>query len=157
MYRMRPVCVIGLGLIGGSVVRAAHAAGRTVWGFAAGPDAAAAASAGYEIAPSLDDALAKAAAEDAIVVLAVPLPAVDEVLARVAAVAPECVLTDVVSVNGPVVSAVRRIAPAARYAGGHPMAGAAQSGWAAGSASLFDQAAWVVTVEPDTSMETWRI
>jgi prephenate dehydrogenase len=155
---MRPVCVIGLGLIGGSVLRAAHAAGRTVWGFtAAADDVTAAESAGYEITASVDDALAKAVAEDAIVVLAVPLPAVDEILVRVAAVAPECLLTDVVSVKGPVVASVRRIVPAARYAGGHPMAGAAESGWAAGAASLFDQAAWVVTVEPDTSVETWRV
>jgi prephenate dehydrogenase len=155
---MRPVCVIGLGLIGGSLLRAAHAAGRTGWGCtAAASDAAAAAAAGYEITSSVDDALARAAAEDAIVVVAVPLPAVDEILARVAAIAPECLLTDVVSVKGPVVASVRRITPAARYAGGHPMAGAAESGWVAGSASLFDQAAWVVTVEPDTVLETWRI
>jgi prephenate dehydrogenase len=155
---MRPVCVIGLGLIGGSVLRAAHAAGRTVWGFTVdGSDVAAARTAGYEITASIDDALAKAAAEDAIVVIAVPLPAVDEILGRVAEIAPECLLTDVVSVKGPVVASVRKLAPAARFAGGHPMAGAAESGWAPGSASLFDQAAWVVTVEPDTSMETWRI
>src|SRR5436189_98397 len=61
---MRPVCVIGLGLIGGSVLRAAHAAGRT---------------------------------------------------------------------------------------------GGGVTTWAAGSASLFDEAAWVVTVESDTTADTWRI
>lgn len=155
---MRPVCVIGLGLIGGSVLRAAHAAGRAVWGYtAATADVSAAESAGYEITGSVDDALAKAAAEDAIVVVAVPLPAVDQILSRVAAIAPECLLTDVVSVKAPVVAAVRKLAPSARFAGGHPMAGAAESGWAAGSASLFDKAAWVVTVEPDTSVGTWRI
>ncbi|MDT7782098.1 MAG: hypothetical protein QOF58_517, partial [Pseudonocardiales bacterium] len=32
MDNVRDVCVIGLGLIGGSVLRAAKAAGRTVWG-----------------------------------------------------------------------------------------------------------------------------
>src|SRR6266545_7582911 len=150
---MRPVCVIGLGLIGGSVLRAAHAAGRAVWGFTDGAaDVSAAESAGYEITASVDDALAKAVAEDAIVVLAVPLPAIGQILARVTAIAPECLLTDVVSVKGPVVSSVRKLAPAARFAGGHPMAGAAESGWAAGSASLFDKAAWVITVEPDTSV-----
>jgi prephenate dehydrogenase len=154
---MRPVCVIGLGLIGGSVLRAAHAAGRAVWGFTAAPaDVEAATAEGFEITGSVDDALARAAAEDAIVVLAVPLPAVDEILKRVAVIAPECLLTDVVSVKGPVVASVRRLTPQARYAGGHPMAGAAESGWAAGSASLFRDAAWVVTIEDDTTPSTWR-
>ena len=154
---MRPVCVIGLGLIGGSVLRAARAAGRTVWGFtAASSDVGAAAGDGFDIAASVDDALTRAAEQDAVVVVAVPLPAVDEVLTRVAAIAPACLLTDVVSVKGPVVSSVRRIVPAARYAGGHPMAGVAASGWRVGSATLFNQAAWVVTVEDDTALSTWR-
>src|SRR2546429_795668 len=129
MCRVRPVCVIGLGLIGGSVLRAAHAAGRPVWGFtAASSDVDAAAADGFDLAGSVDDALARAAEEDAIVVIAVPLPAVDDVLGRVAAVAPECLLTDVVSVKGPVVSSVRRVAPAARYAGGASLAGVAGPG-----------------------------
>lgn len=155
---MRPVCVIGLGLIGGSVLRAAQAAGRAVWGYtAASSDVEAARADGFDIAASVDDALARAADRDAIVVIAVPLPAVDEVLARVAAVAPECLLTDVVSVKGPVVASVRRIVPGARFAGGHPMAGVAASGWGVGSATLFDKAAWVVTAEADTALPTWRI
>jgi prephenate dehydrogenase len=104
----------------------------------------------------VDSARARAAAEDAVIVVAVPLPAVDEVLRRIAEIAPRALLTDVVSVKSPVVAAVRRIAPTARYAGGHPMAGAAVSGWAAGSATLFEHASWVVTVEPDTEVATWR-
>lgn len=154
---MRPVCVIGLGLIGGSLLRAAGAAGRTVWGVtASGEDAAAAAADGFDIESRLDDALARAKEQDAIVVVAVPMTAVEEVLARVAAIAPECLLTDVVSVKGPMLDAVRGIVPGARYAGGHPMAGTAESGWAAGSPTLFEHAAWVVTTEPDTELAAWR-
>jgi prephenate dehydrogenase len=153
---VRPVCVIGLGLIGGSVLRAARATGRRAWGAtASSSDAAAAIADGFEITET-DEALARAAEQDAIVLVAVPLPVVDDVLRRVAELAPSCVLTDVVSVKQPVLASVRRILPGTRFAGGHPMAGAAESGWAAGSATLFESAAWVVTVEPDTDLATWR-
>jgi prephenate dehydrogenase len=144
-----------LGLIGGSVLRAAQAAGRTVWGATASQaDADAAARDGFDV-EELDDALGRAKQQDAIVVLAVPLPAVDDVLRKVAAIAADNLLTDVVSVKGPVAESVRRLAPHARYAGGHPMAGVAQSGWSAGSASLFQNAAWVVTAEHDTTLAAW--
>ena len=147
---MRPVCVIGLGLIGGSVLRAAARAGREVFG------ASDVAVADPRVEPTVAAALARAEREDALIVVAVPLPAVDEVLRLVAVHAPSCLLTDVVSVKEPVADAVARRLPAARYAGGHPMAGRSQSGWDAGSSDLFDGAAWVVTTEEDTSPEAWR-
>ena len=154
---MREVCVIGLGLIGGSVLRAAVATGRTAWGATESTvDVQAATEAGYDVGADLDAALRRAAERDAVVVLAVPLPAVDEVLRRVAACAPECVLTDVTSVKGPVRGSVRRLAPAARFVGGHPMAGTTASGWAAGEATMFDGAAWVVCVEDETDLAAWQ-
>jgi prephenate dehydrogenase len=146
-----------LGLIGGSVLRAARAAGRTVIGATeSAADADEARRDGFPVLPTVDDALRAAAGQDAIVVIAVPLPAVTDVLRLVAELAPNCLLTDVVSVKAPVRDAVEAIVPDARYAGGHPMAGAAASGWAAGSDTLFQQASWVVTVEPDTDLDTWR-
>ncbi len=151
---MRAVCVIGLGLIGGSVLRAASAAGRPAWGTTAA-DAVEIAAAGYEVL-DVDAALSRARDEDALVVLAVPLPAVDGVLRKVGALAPECLLTDVVSVKGPVAEAVARHAPSARFAGGHPMAGKSQSGWAAGAADLFRGAAWVITADDETDLAVWR-
>lgn len=143
MSRVRDVCVVGLGLIGGSVLRAAKAAGRTVWGAAEGEDAEKAARDGFTVL-ALDDALAKAREHDALVVLAVPLPAIPDVLRKVR---PGTRLTDVTSVKGPVADAVHRYAPQARFVGGHPMAGVARSGWDAGSVDLFADAAWVVTAE----------
>ncbi|WP_133904368.1 prephenate dehydrogenase [Actinophytocola oryzae] len=147
---MRPVCVVGLGLIGGSVLRAAARAGRDVFG------ASDVAVADPRVEETVAAALERAAREDALVVIAVPLPAVDEVLRLVATHAPSCLLTDVVSVKEPVAEAVARRLPDARYAGGHPMAGRSASGWDAGSADLFDGAAWVVATEEDTSPEAWR-
>jgi prephenate dehydrogenase len=152
----RPVCVIGLGLIGGSVLRAAVRAGREAWGATASDsDTAAALADGFDVSATVDLALAEAVARDALVVVAVPLPALDEVLRRVRAVAPRCRLTDVVSVKVPVADAVARIVPDARYVGGHPMAGATTSGWSAGSADLFDGAAWVVAADEGLDLEVW--
>ncbi|WP_433267337.1 prephenate dehydrogenase [Actinosynnema sp. CS-041913] len=147
---MRDVCVVGLGLIGGSVLRAAAAAGRAVWGAtASGQDAEAARADGFDVR-ALADALARARDRDALVVVAVPLPAVEEVLRQV----PDGVrVTDVVSVKGPVGDLVRRVAPLVRHVGGHPMAGTSASGWAAGRADLFRNAAWVVTAEEDTDLD----
>jgi prephenate dehydrogenase len=153
---LRPVCVIGLGLIGGSVLRAAAREGRPVWGSTESADDADGARAdGYDVAPNVDEALARATVEDALVVLAVPLPAVDGVLRRVRRFAPMCRLTDVVSVKAPVAEAVARLAPEARYVGGHPMAGTSASGWAAGSADLFTGAAWVVAADEGLDLEVW--
>lgn len=157
MCGVRPVCVIGLGLIGGSLLRAAGESGRQAWGFTTSTvDAEAATVDGFHIESGVEGALRLAQERDAIVVIAVPLPAVDQTLAAVNAYAPECILTDVVSVKAPVEMSVRQAAPRARYVGGHPMAGTTSSGWAAGSAVLFKDASWVLTVEDETDLEAWR-
>ncbi|HJQ45653.1 MAG TPA: prephenate dehydrogenase [Amycolatopsis sp.] len=148
--------MIGLGLIGGSVLRAAAAVGRDVWGATASEaDATAAAADGFDTTTDMEAALRRAAGRDAIVVLAVPLTGVDDVLRMVGACAPGCLLTDVTSVKTAVLSAVRRLAPGARYVGGHPMAGTTESGWRAGNAALFGGAAWVACLEDDTDLAAW--
>ncbi|WP_298180776.1 prephenate dehydrogenase [Saccharomonospora sp.] len=157
MGAVRNVCVIGLGLIGGSVLRAAADAGRTVWGATTSTsDAETAAADGFAATTDVAAALREAADSDAVVVLAVPLTALNTVLAEVAKHAPDCLLTDVTSVKTPVHDSVRATVPSARFAGGHPMSGTAESGWSAGKSELFDGAAWVVTVESDTDLVAWR-
>src|SRR5699024_12728738 len=143
-------------LLGGSLLRAAATAGRAVWGAASGDDAAAARAAGFDATTDTAQALRRAAESDALVVLAVPLPAVDEVLTLVARHAPECLLTDVTSVKAPVAAAVRERVPNVRYAGGHPMAGTTESGWAAAAETLFDGAIWALALDADTVRETWK-
>jgi prephenate dehydrogenase len=153
----RAICVIGTGLIGGSVVRAAQKAGRVVWGVGGTPEESDLARAdGYDVGTDLDTALARAADVDALVVVAVPLPAVPEVLRRVDAVAPTVRLTDVVSVKSAVADEVVTHAPRTRYVGGHPMAGRSESGWGAGSAELFVDAAWVVSADDGLDPGVWR-
>jgi prephenate dehydrogenase len=149
----RTLCVIGLGLIGGSLLRAAAEAGWKVRGMARSAAAVTAVrEAGFDATSSIEDALAD---DDALVVLAVPLPAVVDVLPMLARHAPYCRLTDVVSVKQPVAAAVARHTPAARYVGGHPMAGTSASGWAAGSATLFTGAPWVVGSDDGADPVVW--
>ncbi len=153
----RAVCVIGTGLIGGSLMRAAEKAGRTVWGSAHSAETAAQAVAdGFDVTTDTDAALRRAAGADALVVLCVPLPVLPAVLRRVEFMAPGCRLTDAVSVKVAVADQVARFAPSARYVGGHPMAGTSESGWAAGSAGLFVDAAWVVAADDGLDLEVWR-
>ncbi|WP_019813995.1 prephenate dehydrogenase/arogenate dehydrogenase family protein, partial [Saccharomonospora saliphila] len=119
MGAVRDVCVIGLGLLGGSVLRAAVTSGRKAWGAtASAADADAASAEGFDASTDTAAALRRATAEDALVVVAVPLTELEPVLGLVAEHAPECLLTDVVSVKAPVRDAVRRVTPRARFAGG---------------------------------------
>jgi prephenate dehydrogenase len=153
---VRDVCVIGLGLIGGSLLRAASDAGRVTWGATTSEvDATTAAADGHDAGTDVRAALHRAAESDALVVLAVPLTELDDVLYQVAEYAPRALLTDVISVKSAVLESVRRLVPAARYVGGHPMAGTAESGWEAGDPKLFEGAAWVAGVEEDTDLGTW--
>jgi len=155
----RPVCVIGLGLIGGSLLRAAADAGRETWGASASTETAEQARAdGHDVGAGREGiaaALRRAADADALVVVAVPLTSLDEVLAEVARSAPHCRLTDVTSVKEPVTEAVARSAPGVRFVGGHPMTGTQFSGWAAGSVRLFQDKVWVVATDDDTDLEVW--
>ncbi|GAA4543631.1 prephenate dehydrogenase [Pseudonocardia xishanensis] len=154
---MRALCVVGTGLIGGSLLRAATAAGRECWGVAGSAGTAAAAQAdGFAVDTDLDAALRRATDADALVVIAVPLPAVEQVLTRIDAVAPTVRLTDAVSVKVAVQDLVTTYAPRARYVGGHPMAGTAESGWAAGDADLFRDAAWVVVADDGVDTGVWK-
>ena len=57
-----PVCVLGLGLIGGSVMRAAAEAGREVFGYNRSIEGVQAATAdGFDATENIDEALTRAA------------------------------------------------------------------------------------------------
>jgi prephenate dehydrogenase len=143
-----PVCVLGLGLIGGSVLRAAVAAGREALGYnRSAQGSQAAESDGFTATTDLSEALAWAASREALIVLAVPMPAVEALLPRVKQLADGCPLTDVIGVKGAVLGLVAAAGLLDRYVGGHPMAGTAHSGWSAGNAALFRGAPWVISVD----------
>ncbi|WP_272942859.1 prephenate dehydrogenase [Mycolicibacterium phlei] len=151
-----PICVIGLGLIGGSVMRAAAAAGREVFGYNRSVESVQAATAdGFDATENLDDALRRASDERALIVLAVPVPALPLMLDHIRRTAPDCPLTDVTSVKGAVLQEVRSFGLLDRFVGGHPMAGTAHSGWEAGDAQLFVGAPWVVSVDDHVDPDVW--
>lgn len=139
------VAVIGLGLIGGSLLHALRAAGHRVTGYDADPATRERAGS----ASSIADAVAGAE----LVVLAVPLPVLPGVLAELGDFGG--LITDVTSVKGP----VRELAIKSglrRYVGGHPMAGRETSGFAAADPALFEGCAWVLCLEPgETALDDW--
>jgi prephenate dehydrogenase len=162
------VAVIGLGLIGGSLLRALAALGHHVTGYDHGPHTREAArglakAAGFP--PSADpqtrtipikggwqvaESVTEAVDGTELVVLAVPLPAIPEVLAELTG--HPGLITDVTSVKGP----VRDLLAGHRFVGGHPMAGKESSGFAASDPHLFDGCAWVLCLEADgTGLADW--
>jgi prephenate dehydrogenase len=153
-----PVCVVGLGLIGGSVMRAAAASGREVFGYNRSVEAVQAAqSEGFDATEDIDEALSRAADSKALIVLAVPVPALPLMLGHIRDLAPECPLTDVTSVKAAVLQEVQSFGLLDHFVGGHPMAGTARSGWAAGNARLFVGSPWVVSVDDHVDAEVWTM
>ena len=127
------LAVVGMGLLGGSVALAARKRG------------AAAEVRGVD--PHLDSAgeiplveLAEAAAWADLVVLAVPVDAMEGVLRGLAPhLGERTLLTDVASVKAPMAELARRCLPdPGRCVGAHPMAGGHASGLAAARADLFE-------------------
>ncbi|AZA10242.1 prephenate dehydrogenase [Corynebacterium pseudopelargi] len=144
----RPICVLGLGLIGGSLLRALVDANVPTFGFNRSPSGArAAAKDGFDVSSDLQTTLTRAEKEGALIVLATPMTAVAPLLDAIAEHAPNCGFTDVVSVKGRVLDQVKERNMEERYVGGHPMAGTANSGWEASDATLFRGAPWVVTFD----------
>jgi prephenate dehydrogenase len=161
------IAVIGLGLIGGSVLRALATGTHRLWGYDADPATRATARtaaaqapprARWQVAGEVRDAVAEAE----LVVIAVPYPSVDEVLHALMSAGYAGLVTDVTSVKGPVNDLVRQRlhGPHSRlagYVGGHPMAGRETSGFTAADASLFIGCPWVLCLEADTSLTDWLV
>lgn len=148
------LAVVGLGLLGGSVVRAARA--RATAAQIAGVSRNAATRAEARAAGLLDLAtgdLAEGVRDAELVVLAAPVGTLPG-LVRAAwpHLAPGAVLTDVGSVKWEVVAAAESC-PAragAAFVGGHPMAGSEQSGFAASQPDLFAGCLVLLTPTPRT-------
>jgi prephenate dehydrogenase len=139
-------------------MRAAAAAGREVFGYNRSIDGVQAAKFdGFDATENLDEALARAADSNALIVLAVPVPALPQMLGRIRDSAPECPLTDVTSVKGCVLDEVRSFGLIERFVGGHPMTGTAHSGWSAGNAGLFVGAPWVISVDDHVDADIWAM
>jgi prephenate dehydrogenase len=153
------IAFVGLGLIGGSLVRALSAGGHDVYGYDADPATRGMARTAAGQAPANQRwqvaASVREASDDAdLVVLAVPLPAVSDVVDELANSGFHRLITDVTSVKDPVRELIadrwRRDGVAlAGFVGGHPMTGRETSGFVASDATLFRGRAWALCLEPD--------
>ena len=147
---MSRIAVVGTGLIGGSIGLAARAQGHTVVGFDLDRERSERAAA-LGVVDEVADDLAAAVAGADLVVVATPVGhAASTVGAALDAGA--ALVTDVSSVKGVVVEAVSASHPgaAARFVGGHPMAGSEQDGLDGADGEMFVGATWVLTPTGDT-------
>lgn len=151
--------VVGLGLIGGSLARAVVERGGTVVATTRSPEArAGAGAAGITV---VDDVASVVAAAD-VVVLAVPLPVLDQILAEAgeaAATRPpdqRPTLTDVGSVKVPITQRAAEVLDDPRtFVAGHPMAGTERQGWEAGRGDLFVGRRWALAVDEPVALDRW--
>lgn len=152
----RPLCILGLGLIGGSLMRDAQTAGWPVFGWNRSEKTVSRARRdGYDVSGDLEATLRRAEQADALLVLGVPMPALSFLLDAISQHAPSCGFTDVTSVKQEVHDLVETKGMSDRFVGGHPMAGTANSGWAATMHGLFQGAVWVVTYDNARDDKRW--
>ena len=143
LWQSRPVGLVGLGLIGGSLGLDLGRSGASVRALVHRPETAARArQRSLAAVVSTDPSVL---ADCGLVILCLPL---DRLLepdpALLAALPPEAIVTDVGSVKGPVLAAWEpRLG--GRFVASHPMAGTTRSGVEAGELGLFQGRPWVIT------------
>jgi prephenate dehydrogenase len=148
------LCIIGVGLIGGSLARAlrdAGAVGQIVGCGRGAPNLERAVELGVIDRFEFDPAVAVVDAD--VVVVATTLGATRGVFAAIApALAPQAIVTDVGSAKCRVIDAAREtLGPAfGRFVAGHPIAGTERSGVDASFKELFRDRRVVLTPEPET-------
>lgn len=148
------ICIIGVGLIGGSLARALRSAGFCQEIIGAGRSAD-----NLEKAVSLgvidrfETDLAKAVVDADVIVLAVPVGAIKPVLESIKdKMKPNAILTDVGSTKASVVADVKAVLGEAcsHFVPGHPIAGTEQSGVEASFAELFKDRRVILTPLSET-------
>jgi prephenate dehydrogenase len=141
----RSVAVVGLGLIGASLLAALRARLPEVRriGIARRPEIVRRALADglCDEAGSGPELLAGAE----VVVLCTPVDAMETWLSECARVAPGALVTDCGSTKAWLAERASALLGAGRFLGGHPMAGRERSGYDAAEAGLFEGCTWVVT------------
>ena len=151
------LCVIGVGLIGGSLARALRAAGACNEVVGAGRNPANLQTAvDLGVIDRYETDLARAVAGADTVLVSVPLGAMAAVFNAIRGrLAPHAVLTDAGSAKGGVIEAARQAfdgVPAA-FVPGHPIAGTEQSGVEASFASLYKDRRVILTPLPETDIQ----
>lgn len=150
------LCLVGLGLIGSSIARAARLKGlaRTIVAADASSTVRDRVRA-LGIADIVADDLAAAARDADLIVLCVPVGANASVAAAIGPHLKQgAILSDVGSVKGAVVRDVApHVPPGVHFVPAHPVAGTEYSGPDAGFATLFENK-WAILTPPDGQDET---
>jgi prephenate dehydrogenase len=153
------LAIVGVGLLGGSVAKAARAQAiaREIVGVGRDERRLRPAVADGTLDRATTDLADGVAGADRIVLAATV--AVNEVLLPVVwrSAAAGAIITDVGSTKRSIVAVAERLAPARRdvqFVGSHPMAGSEQSGYAVARADLFRHATVVVTPSESTEPAT---
>jgi len=148
------LCVVGLGLMGGSVGLAARERGAAerVTGYDVDPGARAVAVQRGCVDAAFADLREAVNGADLVVVCA-PVAQLGAAIADALSAAPGATVSDVGSTKaGVVASATDRT----RFVGGHPVAGLELRGAQHASADLFDGATWFLTPIAETDPERYR-
>ena len=158
--KIKRLLVIGLGLIGGSLAKAAK--DRNLYDQIIGSsrscatlDEALTAGIIDKAVESIEDIATEMGSED-LVVIAVPTLAVPSVIAQLQSLLSDLVtITDVASVKGSVVEAVNEVygCSPSQFVPGHPIAGSEKSGIGAADAFLFEDHQVILTPSFDTGYD----
>ncbi|WP_299196469.1 prephenate/arogenate dehydrogenase family protein [uncultured Erythrobacter sp.] len=151
---VRNVAIIGLGLLGGSIGLAVkeHAPQITTTGYDRDPDVRAKA-AELGLAGTICDSAQEAVREADLVVLCVPVGAMEEAARELAGHLKDgAIISDVGSSKQSVAEALTRALPGHTIIPAHPVAGTEQSGPDAGFASLFTNR-WCILTPPEGANE----
>lgn len=150
------VALIGLGLIAGSMAHAMrrHGLAGTISGHARSTETRTAALE-IGLVDTVHDTAAEAVQGADLVVLAVPVGAMEAVAREIAPhLKPGCTVTDVGSVKQAVIEAVAPHLPeSVHFIPGHPLAGTEHSGPYSGFATLFENRWWLITPLPDADAD----
>ena len=153
---IRQLSIVGVGLLGGSVAKAARSGGlaRRIVGVGRDPE---------RLRPAVDDGTLDTAVTDLeagvreadVILLAAPVLAIEGLLERVwGAAAHGALITDVGSTKRNIVRAAERLAATRPlgFVGSHPLAGSEQAGYRVARADLFRGATVVVTPTEKTEL-----
>lgn len=141
------VAIIGLGLLGGSIGLAVreHAPQISTTGYDRDPSVRAAATR-RKLVGTVCESAARAVADADLVILCVPVGAMDQAASEIAAaLAPHAIVSDVGSSKQKVAHALAEALPGRTIIPAHPVAGTEQSGPEAGFASLFSNRWCILT------------
>jgi prephenate dehydrogenase len=143
---IRRLAIVGVGLLGGSVAKAARARGVATEIVGVGRDAGRLEAARRDgTFDRVTTDLAGGVTDADVVVLAAPVITILALLEAVAkASGPETIVTDVGSTKREIVATAERLGPL-RFVGSHPMAGSEKAGYAHARVDLFHGATVIVT------------